>query len=285
MKLSLIAILSFVSIGIIKAQTTPKTSLLWEVSGNGLQKPSYLFGTFHIMCKENFEISPSLKNAFNQTDQLFEEMKMDDPSIQLKMMTMMVSSTSLKELLGEEAYEKTATEFQKITGMPLLLFNKMKPFAAISLLTQKSITCSETVMPEMEFVKLAKEANKEVLGLETVEDEIKAIDKISIDSQITSLKRMVHNFDSTKTMMQLMENEYKKRDPEALEKMMRENGASGDFETALLTERNKAWIFVIEKAMQTKPSFFAFGAGHLGGQTGILNLLKQKGYILKPIAY
>lgn len=285
MKLSLIAILSFVSIGIIKAQITPKTSLLWEVSGNGLQKPSYLFGTFHIMCKENFEISPSLKNTFNQTDQLFEEMKMDDPSIQLKMMTMMVSSTSLKELLGEEAYEKTATEFQKITGMPLLLFNKMKPFAAISLLTQKSITCSETVMPEMEFVKLAKEANKEVLGLETVEDEIKAIDKISIDSQITSLKRMVHNFDSTKTMMQLMENEYKKRDPEALEKMMRENGASGDFETALLTERNKAWIFVIEKAMQTKPSFFAFGAGHLGGQTGILNLLKQKGYILKPIAY
>lgn len=285
MKLSLIAILSFVTIGIIKAQTTPSTSLLWEVSGNGLQKPSYLFGTFHIMCKENFEISPALKKAFSQTDQLFEEMKMDDPSIQLKMMTLMVSTTSLKELLGEEVYEKTATEFQKITGMPLLLFNKMKPFAAISLLTQKSITCSETVMPEMEFIKLAKEANKEVLGLETVEDEMKAIDKISLDSQITSLKRMVQNFDSTKIMMQLMEKEYQKRDPEALEKMMRENGASGDFETALLTERNKAWIFVIEKAMQAKPSFFAFGAGHLGGQTGVLNLLKQKGYILKPIAY
>lgn len=285
MKFSLVAILSFMGVCFIKAQTTPKTSLLWEVTGNGLQKPSYLFGTFHLMCKENFEITPAIKTAVTNSDQVFEEMKMDDPATQLKMMTLMISSTSIKELLGEEEYEKVSSSFQKITGMPFMLFNKMKPFAAITMLTQKSITCSETVMPEMEFVKLAKSLEKPVLGLETVEDEMKAIDKMSIDSQLVYLKQMTLNFDSTKLGMIAMQNEYKKRDPEALAKYMKEQGASGDFEVALLVDRNNAWIPVIEKAMKEKPTFFAFGAGHLGGEIGILNLLKQKGYTLKPLAY
>lgn len=285
MKFSLVAILSFVSIYFIKAQTTVKTSLLWQVSGNGLQKPSYLFGTFHLMCKEDFELTEAIKKAFENTDQLFEEMKMDDPTVQMKMMTLMLSKKSLKEQLGDDMYSKIDSAFKKITGMPLLLFNNMKPFAAFSLLTQKSITCTESVMPEMEFIQLAKSVNKPVFGLETVEDEMKAIDKISIDSQLVFLKQSCLNFDSTKIAMKEMQKQYKTRNPEALAKYMKDNGASGDFEAALLEERNKAWLPVIEKNMQEKPSFFAFGAGHLGGQIGIITLLKQKGYTLTPIAY
>lgn len=304
MKFSLVALISFVSVYFLNAQTksktsaksklktgttkkatTPKKSLLWEVSGNGLEKPSYLFGTFHLMCKEDFNLTEPVKKAFANCEQLFEEMKMDDPSIQLKMLTLMLSKNSLKEQLGEEDFAKVDSAFQKITGMPLLLFNKMKPFAAISMLTQKSISCKETIMPEMEFIQLAKSQQKEVFGLETVEEEMKAIEKLSIDSQLMYLKRMTQNFDSTKLGMIAMQNEYKKRDPDALTKYMKEQGASGDFEVALLVDRNKAWIPVIEKAMKEKPSFFAFGAGHLGGEFGVLNLLKQNGYTLKPIVY
>ena len=71
MKIALVPLLTFISVNFIIAQTQLKPSLLWEVSGNGITKPSYLFGTFHLICKEDFEITPTLKQKFNSTEKLF----------------------------------------------------------------------------------------------------------------------------------------------------------------------------------------------------------------------
>ncbi|MFY7963578.1 MAG: TraB/GumN family protein [Chitinophagaceae bacterium] len=285
MKIALVSILTFISVYFIQAQTPVQSSLLWEVSGKGLAKPSYLFGTFHIMCKEDFEITTALKEKFNSTTILFEEMKMDDPSIQMKMLAKMKSDKSLKELLDSNDYKIVADSFQKITGMSISFFNNFKPFASISLLTQKMIDCKNVIQPETEFVKLAKEKQMEVLGLETVDDEIRAIDKMPLDSQINSLLQTVKNFDSAKQMMIQMVAVYKKRNPDELYKFMKSGGLNDVFETAMLEERNKNWLPVIIKNLKKQPTFFAFGAGHLSGNYGIINLLRKKGYKVTPISY
>lgn len=67
--------------GTLSAQTKPNNSLLWEISGNGLQEPSYLFGTFHIMCEKDFEIKPKVSHALDNAKTLFLELNLDYSNI------------------------------------------------------------------------------------------------------------------------------------------------------------------------------------------------------------
>ena len=55
------------------------------------------------------------------------------------------------------------------------------------------------------------------------------------------------------------------------------------FQEEMLDKRNSSWIPIIEKAARTKPTFFAFGAGHLGGPNGVINLLRQRGYTVRAL--
>jgi len=71
------------------AQRDKSNTLLWEISGNGLQQPSYLFGTIHMICKEDFHISEIVKQKFNSSKQVYLELDMDDPQLQVTMMQQM----------------------------------------------------------------------------------------------------------------------------------------------------------------------------------------------------
>ena len=60
-------------------------SLLWRIDGNGIQT-SYLYGTFHLLSTSDFELKEKVSDAFNASDQLVMELKMDDPMMQMEMM-------------------------------------------------------------------------------------------------------------------------------------------------------------------------------------------------------
>ncbi len=268
-----------------KAQTS-KSSLLWEIQGNGLEKPSFIFGSFHIMCKPDFEISTTLRNKLSETNQFYGELKMDDPNMQQQMASKMIlQGNSLSALIGDAAFPTLNEQFQKITGMPLQLFNNYKPFMALSLLVISSIPCTDKIQPETEFVNIAKQKNMPIYGLETIDDEISAIDREPLDSQIQSLQKVILNYDSVKNGMLEMTAVYKLRDIDSLYSYMKKKGNVGDFEVNLLINRNKNWLPVIQKAMKEMASFFVVGAGHLGGQDGIIHLLKKQGYQVTPIKY
>ncbi len=277
--------LLFTGISQLFAQA-PKSSLLWEISGNGLANPSYIFGTFHIMCKADFSISDVLANKIRSSKQFYGELKMDDPTIQQQMaMKMMMKDQTIQSLMNKEDYRLVSDSFQKIVGMPFSLFNNFKPFMSLSLIAINSVSCEEKVQPETEFVKLATENKLPILGLETIDDELNAIDKQPLDSQVNSLKQMVLNFDSTKTAMKQMIAVYKGRNIDSIYQFISRSGDGGEFEKDLVTDRNKNWVLVIKKAMTEKASFFAVGAGHLGGQDGLLNLLRKQGYRVTPVKF
>lgn len=273
------------SIQQLPAQDGP-SSLLWEISGNGLSEPSYLFGTFHIMCRHDFRISDTLENRIKEVKQFFGELKLDDPALQTKLVSrLMMTGKTLQTMIPEAEYPLISKKFQEITGMPLLMLNNFKPFMSISLLALNSVSCKETVQPETEFVKLAEKYGIPVMGLETVDDQLTAIDQEPLDSQINSLKKTVLNFDSVKNVMNEMIAVYKLRNIDSLYRYMMQSGMSDDFQASLLDKRNQNWIPVIEASIKKEPSFFAVGAGHLGGREGVINLLRQKGYQLKPVMY
>lgn len=264
----------------------PVSSLLWEIKGKDINQPSYLFGTFHLLCKEDFSISPVMETKIKACRQFYGELKMDDPSLQALLMQLIaLKGTTLEQLLPREDYTRISESFQRITGMPILLFNNAKPFLCLSMLAQKAIDCKDQVQPETIFTQLAQQLHIPVKGLETVTEQMEAIDSEPLDSQVVSLKKMILNFDSVRQVTEEMVAVYKKRNTDSLYAFMQGNGMDDRFELALLRRRNEKWVPKIEAAAKEAPAFFAVGAGHLGGPDGVINLLRKKGYTLSPVRY
>lgn len=288
-RISSLFFLAFLTIPQLFAQA-PKSSLLWKISGNGVQASSYIFGTSHIMCKADFTITPVLRNSLLSTKQFYGEVKMDDLAQQIQLMKeMMMTDKTLESLLNQEDYKKVNIAFEKITGTPITMYKQFKPFMSLSALIMASETCIEKVQPETEFMKIAKEGNLPIFGLETVADQMKTIDKLPLDSQVDMLKKMVLNFDSARTEMRAMADVYKTRDIDSIYRFILSSGSgsgmSQDMERDLIITRNNNWIPLIKKAIIEKPSFFAVGAGHLGGKTGVVNLLRTQGYTVTPVKF
>lgn len=278
--------LLLLSVPALQAQQ-PRSSLLWEVSGNGLAQPSYLFGTFHLLCKNDFTVSPELENRLRASKQFYGELKMDDPGLlQASMMSKLVmQGPTLQSLIGEADYAPVSQKFQSITGLPISLFNTFKPFLSLSMLIQKGVDCPDKVQPETEFVQVAKRLQLPVLGLETVEDQLNAIDKEPLDAQILSLKKTILNFDSVKMVLSKMMTVYLQRDIDSLQQFITSSGGNEMFTTEMINKRNANWIPVMRSAMQARPSFFAVGAGHLGGTEGLISLLRKEGYRVTPVKF
>ena len=281
-----IILLSLLAVQAVQAiAQPPKSSLLWEISGNGLKSPSYLFGTFHIMCKDEFSLSPVLQSSVTASKQFYGEIDMTDLSAQMQMARkMMMTEKTLSSMLPAADLAKISERFQQVTGMPLQMFNNFKPFMALSLVVLNSIDCSEKVQPESAFVELAKKNHLTIRGLETIDDQVNAINTQPIDSQVNDLRKILLNFDSAKTVIKQAKSVYHKRDIDSIYALMRSGGGL-EFENELVTKRNHNWVPLIEKAVADKPSFFAVGAGHLGGPNGVIALLRSRGYQLTPVKY
>jgi uncharacterized protein YbaP (TraB family) len=262
-------------------------SLLWKISGKGLKEPSYVFGTFHMMCKDQFHISQPMEDALLSCKKYYGELDMDDPKMQenMKEFAKLKDGKTIDSYMEPKEFAAFDKKYQSVTGMSLMLFKEYKPFLGMSFLILKTVPCSATVQPETELMHLAQKKQIEVLGLETIEQQLNLLNKEPIDSQLAAMHKMVNNFDSSKQVMSEMIQVYLKKDVNALYQYMKEKGVNDNFESNMLIKRNKNWIPKMKTAMKESPSFFAVGAGHLGGKSGVLALLRKKGYQLEPINY
>jgi uncharacterized protein YbaP (TraB family) len=267
------------------AQKQTSNSLLWEISGNGLQQPSYLFGTIHMICKEDFILSETAKQKFNSSKQVYLELDMDDPQLQMTMMQQLQlpSNESLKNKFDESDFKALDSFLMKEMNMNLAVFDQFKPMMVMSLLAQRVLSCAEMESYEMNFVKMATEQKKELLGLEKVEDQLAVFDAIPDSLEIRSIMNMVNDFDAQKKEFNRMSTIYKSQDLEALYQLIAESPEMMGSQELLLDRRNRNWIPVMDSAMKKTSTFFAVGAGHLGGNQGVLELLRKQGYSVKPI--
>ena len=264
----------------------PVSSLLWKISGNGLEKPSWIFGTFHIMCAADFTVSPVIKEKISSASLFYGELNLDEPGMQNTLaMKMMMTDQTIEQLIGLTDYPAVKAAFQQHTGMSLQMLDHFKPFLAESLLTINMIDCADKIQPETEFAKIAKAHQIPLRGLESIDDQVNTINKEPLDSQIHSFKETVLHFDSSKQVLRSLMAVYQLRNIDSLYQFMHEHGTGGDMEFNLLISRNRHWVPIIDTAIQRQSVFFAVGAGHLGGNEGIIALLRKQGYILTPVNY
>jgi uncharacterized protein YbaP (TraB family) len=260
-------------------------SLLYEISGNELTKSSYIFGTFHIMCAEDYMISEIMKQKFTTTEQIVLELDMDDPQmmVQMQQQIFMKDGKSLKDLLPKEDYDEVGNYFIDSLKMPFQVLDKVKPFALISMLYPKILGCPIQSF-EMDFVKLGKDENKEILGLETVADQMRVFDAIPYQKQADDLVKVIQDIDNSKAEFDKLVITYKTEDIDAIAKMIAEdNNGYAPYTDVLLNDRNENWIAKMTDLIKEKSTFFAVGAGHLGGKKGVINLLREAGYAVTAV--
>lgn len=260
-------------------------SLLWKISGNGLEKPSYLYGTMHAVCETN--IDEDVMKAFEETDQLYLELDMDDPNLQASMMNglMMKDGITITSLISEDDAKLLDAFLIKNIGYSLSLINTFKPFMVSTMYLPKLLDCPMKAV-DLELMKISKEQNEGTFGLETVEDQLAVFDRIPYKVQIEELMKVAKNgLVNDKKEIQKMLTVYKSENIEEMLKLTKDsdNKITSKFSEELLIKRNKNWIPIIEKVVKEKPTFIGVGAGHLAGNNGVIKLLQKQGYNVEPI--
>ena len=267
-------------------------SLLWEISGKGLAKPSYLYGTIHMICKDDAALGDSLVSVIGRSDRVYFEVDMDNIIEMVSALKSfeMKNDTTLADLLSKEDYEKVKEYMESKSG--LLPFSKLetfKPLLASSLLMEKGVGCEDAVAMEQLIMEVAKENKKRIEGLETMAYQASIFDSIPYKVQAEQLLKYVTEggaqSEADKQFREMVKA-YKDQDIEKLgEFVTADDSGIGNFEDVLIYNRNRNWVEKLKTLMSEKSLTIAVGAGHLAGEKGLIKLLRKEGYTVKPVKY
>lgn len=256
-------------------------SLLWKIEKAG-HKDSYLFGTFHVFPQDQFEISETVKDALLSSDQLMMELDMSAET-QNKMLALanMPEGDSL-EMYFEPSELLLLDSALAVVGMNRSIVSRWKPLL-ISTFFYQSYMPSGVASFELSLMQLASANNKKVAGLESVERQMEVFDGIPYQDQADDLIEMLRDYEANKKMFDSMVDTYLSQDVTAIYEAAATELEDKTQIDLLLTIRNKEWIPKIEMNTKWLSSFFAVGAGHLGGEKGVIALLKKNGFSVTPI--
>jgi uncharacterized protein YbaP (TraB family) len=265
-----------------QAQTkSPKleNSLLWEVSGNGLSKPSYLYGTIHMICGGDYFLTEKTKRVFNASEKLVLEINLSDPNEMTDMQKMAMGQEPLTKKLSPEQLTKLDAILKKTTGMTVQQIDSFSLMTVMSLISMKTFGCTDLKFYEMDFIESAKKRNEEVVGLETVKSQFKTLEDAYSDSEMID---MLEESDAEETKQLVVD--YKQENLEALYKSTTaENVMNTKAKKYMLDERNINWAKALPDMMKKESLFVAVGSAHLAGELGMINLLRKAGYKVKPV--
>ena len=273
--------------------------LLWKVSGNGLDKPSYIFGTHHVAPLSMKDSIAGMTEAMNGTSQVYGELVMEDmmkPEMLMKMQQAMMlpTDTTLKSLFTQAQYDSIASVVKENIGMELAMFDKLKPAALnVQLAVVLSVKALKGYNPQEQldtwFQTQAKQAGKKVGGLETMESQINILyNSQSLKRQAQQLYCSATHIDYGIDMTRRLAEAYLHQDLDKLleiteEKMGNACDSTPEEEEALIYGRNANWAKQMPGIMKQASTLFVVGAGHLPGEHGVLKLLEKQGYTVEAM--
>lgn len=264
-------------------------SLVWKISGKGLKKPSYLYGTIHMIPKDEFELPGTVREGLDRVGRVTFEIDMKEMTnirSQMSLLTksFMAGGKTLKDLLNAEDYKLVKAKMAE-KGLPGGMFERMKPMFLSTLFSSDEeggpTGGAGITSVEMELYRMSKRRKLESAGLETAAYQMSVFDSIPYTAQAKMLVDGLRSMDSLTTgesQLDEMLRLYREQDISAMQSMIGEEDGMGQYEDILLKKRNQNWIPVMGRMMAEKPTLFAVGAGHLGGKYGVVALLRKEGY-------
>ena len=295
----------FFIIALIAATLGAPAQLLYKISGNGLESPSYIVGTYHLAPVSFVDSIPGIRKAMADTQQTYGELVMEeilspDSAAMMQQAMMMPEGMTLDKLLTADEMDRLNAYLKGLIGMdmthPMLAqqMGKLMPSAlstTLSLLScmKKSGGFDPKNQFDDYFQKTALAQGKGVGGLETTAFQINVLFKgQTLERQKELLMCQVDNTEFMEKMEEGVIKAFFAQDIEAIkeamdEKMNNSCDSSPEEENMLIYNRNADWLTKMPTIMAQKPTLFSVGAAHLPGEKGVLQLLRQAGYTVEAV--
>lgn len=270
--------------------------VFYKVSGNGLEHPSWIFGTHHLAPLSILDSIPSARQALEESDQVVGELDMTVGQMALGMalqpFMMAPADSTLRDLIAPNDFDRISKVFEQyapMPGMTLETFSMMRPMVASSVVSIGAISRSMPGFNPQEqldtyFQTVAKEKGKKVKGLETPELQGRLLYTTTpLVVQAASLVEMLDNPDKIVEQGKKLNKYYMAQDIESLLTLMEGEEETSEFMEALLDRRNADWLTKLPAILSEGSNFVAVGALHLVGDKGIVNGLRKLGYTVEPV--
>jgi uncharacterized protein YbaP (TraB family) len=275
---------------IVSQSNLNQKSLLWEITGKGTKKPSYLYGTMHVSGKLAFYLSDSFFISLKNCDYVALEINPD------YMLADMVNSKFMKSIMSgsRNLYNNANSKFyensfftKEITNSNIAYFLSQKSQVANSLLYRSNLSevnKEEDTYLDLFIFQTSRKLGKQVIGLETFEG--------SMDMYVKSVKAQTDEPDEEKNSTQFkgnvvekLEEAYRRGDLVMIDSLSKSSETKSSHKF-MIVERNKVMLNGMDSIIQTGATLFTgVGAAHLGGEEGILKMLIAKGYTVKPVSW
>lgn len=263
-------------------------SLLWEVSGNGLTQKSYIFGTIHMIKKQDFFITDVIESKLKECQSFVTEIDMNIPimqQVELAKKMYLPETKTLRDYVSPEEYTNFSNFMIDSLGIKkskLEKYIRLKPFFTSSIIAKH--IAGKVKAYERELYKIAKNKGIPSDGLESFDFQLSLIDETPIEEQAKSLVTEVGSYKKNEQQLNDMVAAYKQQDLDKLyDFIVKGADANSEFNENFIFKRNRKWIPLIEEKIKAHSCFIAVGAAHLPGENGILQLLEQRGYTIVAV--
>jgi uncharacterized protein YbaP (TraB family) len=271
---------------LLPAGSDRQQGLLWEIAAPG-QPPGYLFGTIHSGKPAVLALPEPVRRAFDAADSVVLEVLLDLDAMRYSSQVMLLDEGRLlSDITGKELFEQTARAI-RTRGIPEVVLERMKPWAAAVTLSMPAPEAGEVL--DMALYQQAMQAGKPVFGLESIHEQLAIFDDMPEQDQLVLLRDAVENFAQIEVMQRELIDAWLQRDLGTLLAINDAAMQTGDrqlaaeFQDRLIVRRNQLMAERLQPYLQEGDVFVAVGALHLPGETGLLNLLQQRGYTVRVI--
>lgn len=277
--------------------------LLWEISGNGLEKPSYVFGTHHVAPASMLDSIPGFNQAITSCDAVYGEVEKEGlvgAETQQKMLAMITApaDSTLSTVLDAKTIAAIDSIFKDFSG-GMAGAAQLEPMKPAFVETQLALIATLKLFPnfnpteqiDISIQTRATQLGKPTGGFESADFQLDLLYGASISQQARDLTKTVTNFHKTQQSSLTLADSYKHQDLNALYSAMMKELDEEDYSPEeknarfekIFTSRNKNWVEKLITLMPQQSILVVVGSGHLPGDDGLLDLLKRKGYTVEPM--
>ena len=289
----------FLFLTVLTVACALQAQILWKVSGNGLGRPSYIMGTYHFAPSSMMDKIPGMEQALEGCDIVVGEIESEEMMSQESQMAMaqaMVAppDSTLDKLFTSEEYAIVEKVFNKYFGIMGVKMEQMKSLKPSAISMQMQAMQAMKYLPnfnandliDMAVQNRANEMGRPSVGLESVEEQIDLLFNAPLTEQAKGLLDACKKDELFMVQSSALVEAYMAQDLDKIEKIMTDPEIGGDDAEAmdaLIYERNRNWVEKLVKMIPERACLVCVGAGHLPGDQGLLQLLRNRGYTVEPM--
>ncbi|MEP2772148.1 MAG: TraB/GumN family protein [Fulvivirga sp.] len=266
-----------------------QNAVLWEITGNGIESPSYIYGIINFLPKDKYKVPRKVKQKIEDCETFATKIIYNNHARrQFNKAVRIPNDGWINDYLTDDELNQLRLllllDFEVKEHQYHDFYSRLQPIILVTSTTALYLG-ENIVFVEEELAHLAKKNRMDFVGLGTIEEEIAAFEKFPIEDQVEAAKYTVNKFDQhIADYMALVDAYIDDQDlAKVKDETMKATNESKEFRRVYYDDRVEHWMPKIEELIQGDPTFFALGAPYLVGEVSLIQLLRKKGYTVKPV--